>query len=165
MLDFVFDFGLIIFNHEAAVGTEFPIAVSQEELKSWVQGNLTECARSVFLFDEMEKMPPGLIDVLEPFLGPSHIVFRTNYRKAIYVFIGYKHTHTHSDHVSTKLRSTTLTDMQCNKHIFKYKRVKSNGEVVECSQTMPPHSPLLTMVAFLCPNVDDRIEQHEVIPS
>ncbi|KAK9522050.1 hypothetical protein VZT92_018542 [Zoarces viviparus] len=60
----------------------------REELKSWVQGNLTECARSVFLFDEMEKMPPGLIDVLEPFLGPSHVVFRTNYRKAIYIFIG-----------------------------------------------------------------------------
>lgn len=57
------------------------------ELKSWVQGNLTECARSVFFFDEMETMPPGLIDVLEPFLGPSHVVFRTNYRKAIYVFI------------------------------------------------------------------------------
>lgn len=60
----------------------------REELKSWVQGNLTECARSVFFFDEMEKMPPGLIDVLQPFLGPSHVVFGTNYRKAIYVFIG-----------------------------------------------------------------------------
>ncbi|PWA24153.1 hypothetical protein CCH79_00016250 [Gambusia affinis] len=59
----------------------------QEELKSWVKGNLTACARSVFIFDEMEKMPAGLIDVLEPFLGPSHVVFRTNYRKAIYVFI------------------------------------------------------------------------------
>ncbi|XP_030647827.1 prosalusin [Chanos chanos] len=35
----------------------------------------------------MENMPPGLIDVLEPFLGPSHVVFQTNYRKAIYVFI------------------------------------------------------------------------------
>lgn len=62
---------------------------SQEQLKSWVKGNLTECARSIFIFDEMEKMPPGLIDVLEPFLGPSHVVFRTNYRKAIYVFIRY----------------------------------------------------------------------------
>ncbi|XP_008302088.1 prosalusin [Stegastes partitus] len=59
----------------------------REELRSWVKGNLTECARSVFIFDEMEKMPPGLVDVLEPFLGPSHVVFRTNYRKAIYVFI------------------------------------------------------------------------------
>ncbi|XP_040010392.1 prosalusin [Xiphias gladius] len=59
----------------------------REDLRSWVQGNLTECARSIFIFDEMEKMPPGLIDVLEPFLGPSHVVFRTNYRKAIYIFI------------------------------------------------------------------------------
>lgn len=74
----------------------------QEELKSWVQGNLTECARSVFIFDEMEKMPPGLIDVLEPFLGPSHVVFRTNYRKAIYIFIGYELIQRHS--ISSKLK-------------------------------------------------------------
>lgn len=61
----------------------------QSDLKYWVQGNLTACARSVFIFDEMEKMPPGVIDVLEPFLGPSHVVFQTNYRKAIYIFITY----------------------------------------------------------------------------
>lgn len=61
----------------------------QEELKTWVQGNVTECARSIFIFDEMEKMPSGVVDVLEPFLGPSHVVFRTNYRKAIYIFIRY----------------------------------------------------------------------------
>lgn len=54
-----------------------------------MQSNLTECGRSVFIFDEMEKMPVGLVDVLEPFLGPSHVVFRTNYRKAIYIFIRY----------------------------------------------------------------------------
>ncbi|KAM9547237.1 prosalusin isoform 2-T2 [Salvelinus alpinus] len=57
------------------------------ELKDWVQGNLTACARSIFIFDEMENMPPGVIDILKPFLGPSHTVFGTNYRKAIYIFI------------------------------------------------------------------------------
>ncbi|KAJ8415466.1 hypothetical protein AAFF_G00424460 [Aldrovandia affinis] len=56
-------------------------------LKRWVEGNLTACARSIFIFDEMEMMPPGVIDVLVPFLGPSHVVFQTNYRKAIYIFI------------------------------------------------------------------------------
>lgn len=67
-----------------------PVFISfQIELKDWVQSNLTECGRSVFIFDEMEKMPVGLIDVLEPFLGPFHVVFRTNYRKAIYIFIRY----------------------------------------------------------------------------
>ncbi|XP_007575771.1 torsin-2A-like [Poecilia formosa] len=79
------------FVHQFVPTLHFPsaelVAQYREELKSWVKGNLTACARSVFIFDEMEKMPAGLIDVLEPFLGPSHVVFRTNYRKAIYVFI------------------------------------------------------------------------------
>ncbi|XP_028270280.1 torsin-2A-like [Parambassis ranga] len=79
------------FVHQFVPTLHFPsphrVKRYRKELKSWVQGNLTECARSVFIFDEMEKMPPGLIDVLEPFLGPSHVVFRTNYRKAIYIFI------------------------------------------------------------------------------
>ncbi|KAG7252844.1 hypothetical protein CRUP_018555 [Coryphaenoides rupestris] len=59
----------------------------REDLKAWVTGNLTACARSIFIFDEMERMPAGLLEVLEPFLGPSHVVFGTNYRKAIYMFI------------------------------------------------------------------------------
>ncbi|XP_069465234.1 prosalusin isoform X2 [Ambystoma mexicanum] len=35
----------------------------------------------------MDKMPPGLIDVIAPFLGPSWVVYGTNYRKAIFLFI------------------------------------------------------------------------------
>ncbi|XP_071622254.1 prosalusin isoform X1 [Heliangelus exortis] len=59
----------------------------KESLKSWIQGNLTNCGRSAFLFDEMDKMHPGLIDVIIPFLGPSWVVYGTNYRKAIFIFI------------------------------------------------------------------------------
>ncbi|XP_048181467.1 prosalusin isoform X2 [Corvus hawaiiensis] len=58
-----------------------------ESLKRWIQGNLTNCGRSAFLFDEMDKMHPGLIDVIIPFLGPSWVVYGTNYRKAIFIFI------------------------------------------------------------------------------
>ncbi|XP_023656971.2 prosalusin [Paramormyrops kingsleyae] len=57
------------------------------ELRRWVEGNLTACARSIFIFDEMENMPPGVIDVLVPFLGPDHVLFQTNYRKAMYIFM------------------------------------------------------------------------------
>ncbi|XP_039618703.1 prosalusin isoform X1 [Polypterus senegalus] len=59
----------------------------KKELKSWVEGNLTVCARSLFVFDEMDTMPSGLVDVLAPLLGPYHLVYQTNYRKAIYIFI------------------------------------------------------------------------------
>ncbi|KAM4850234.1 prosalusin isoform X1 [Urocitellus parryii] len=59
----------------------------KKDLKNWVQGNLTACGRSLFLFDEMDKLPPGLMEVLRPFLGPSWVVYGTNYRKAIFIFI------------------------------------------------------------------------------
>nr|DBA21381.1 TPA: hypothetical protein GDO54_018028 [Pyxicephalus adspersus] len=59
----------------------------KEKLKQWIQGNLTTCGRSLFLFDEMDKMHPGLIDVIVPFLGPSWVVFGSNYKKAIFIFI------------------------------------------------------------------------------
>ncbi|XP_057687367.1 prosalusin [Corythoichthys intestinalis] len=79
------------FVHRFIPTLHFPadgdVQLQREQLKSWVQGNVTVCARSVFIFDEMDKMAPGLLDVLEPFLGSSHVVFRTNYRKAIYIFV------------------------------------------------------------------------------
>ncbi|XP_044162639.1 prosalusin [Bufo gargarizans] len=59
----------------------------KEDLKLWIQGNLTACSRSMFLFEEMDKMHPGLIDVITPFLGPSWVVFGSNYKKAIFVFV------------------------------------------------------------------------------
>ncbi|XP_019396648.1 PREDICTED: prosalusin, partial [Crocodylus porosus] len=78
--------------HRFAPALHFPhgperLPRHQENLRNWIQGNLTSCGRSVFLFDEMDKMYPGLIDVIKPFLGPSWVVFGTNYRKAIFIFI------------------------------------------------------------------------------
>ncbi|KAJ8285598.1 hypothetical protein GJAV_G00028660 [Gymnothorax javanicus] len=77
--------------HQFIPTLHFPLNNRAQEYKSalkrWVEGNLTACPRSIFIFDEMERMPPGVIDVLVPFLGPSHVVFQTNYRKAIYIFI------------------------------------------------------------------------------
>ncbi|XP_038405214.1 prosalusin isoform X2 [Canis lupus baileyi] len=35
----------------------------------------------------MDKLAPGLMEVLRPFLGSSWVVFGTNYRKAIFIFI------------------------------------------------------------------------------
>ncbi|KAG7264152.1 hypothetical protein CRUP_001663 [Coryphaenoides rupestris] len=35
----------------------------QEDLKAWVTGNLTACARSIFIFDEMERIAGGVAGV------------------------------------------------------------------------------------------------------
>lgn len=39
----------------------------------------------------MDKLTPGLMEVLLPFLGSSWVVFGTNYRKAIFIFIRWAH--------------------------------------------------------------------------
>ncbi|XP_018105050.1 torsin-2A-like isoform X2 [Xenopus laevis] len=57
------------------------------DLKEWIQGNLTACCRSLFVFEEMDKMHSGLIDAIVPFLGTSWVVYGSNYRKAIFLFI------------------------------------------------------------------------------
>ncbi|KAG8447966.1 hypothetical protein GDO86_015172 [Hymenochirus boettgeri] len=58
-----------------------------EDLRRWIQGNLTACGRSVFVFEEMDKMHPGMIDTIASFLGSSWVVYGSNYRKAIFIFI------------------------------------------------------------------------------
>ncbi|XP_043849501.1 torsin-2A-like [Dromiciops gliroides] len=59
----------------------------QSDLKQWILGNLTACGHFLFLFDEVDKMHPGLLGVLRPFLGPSWVVYGTNYQKAIFIFL------------------------------------------------------------------------------
>ncbi|XP_043576243.1 torsin-1A-like [Chiloscyllium plagiosum] len=77
--------------HQFVPTLHFPHACQvdtyKEQLESWISGNLSDCSRSVFIFDEMDKMHPGLIDAIKPFLGSSHVMYGTNYRKAIFIFV------------------------------------------------------------------------------
>ncbi|XP_005992207.1 prosalusin [Latimeria chalumnae] len=74
--------------HQFVPTLHFPHAGSlmqyQKDLESWIVRNLTACQRSIFIFDEMDKMFPGLIDVIMPFLG-SHCAYC---RRALFIFIG-----------------------------------------------------------------------------
>ncbi|XP_059849787.1 torsin-1A-like [Hypanus sabinus] len=80
-----------IYVHQFVPTLHFPHAgqlhLYKEQLKTWIASNLSDCSRSVFIFDEMDKMHPGLIDAIKPFLGNSHVMYGTNYRKAIFIFI------------------------------------------------------------------------------
>ncbi|XP_043914252.1 prosalusin [Protopterus annectens] len=77
--------------HQFSPRLHFPYVEELEKykkhLKSWIEGNLTVCGRSVFIFDEIDQMPPGLIDVIEPFLGGSWVVYGSNYRRSFFIFI------------------------------------------------------------------------------
>ncbi|XP_067868279.1 torsin-1A-like [Heterodontus francisci] len=59
----------------------------QNQLRAWIRGNVTICPRSMFIFDEMDKMHPGLINAIKPFLDYTSDVDKVDYRKAIFIFL------------------------------------------------------------------------------
>ncbi|XP_012382427.1 torsin-1B isoform X3 [Dasypus novemcinctus] len=59
----------------------------QDQLQKWIRGNVSACASSVFIFDEMDKLHPGIIDAIKPFLDYYEQVDGVSYRKAIFIFL------------------------------------------------------------------------------
>ena len=59
----------------------------KRKLRSIVTGSVSQCFRSLFIFDEMDKMPIGLIDVLKPYLDHYSDVGKVDFRKSIFIFL------------------------------------------------------------------------------
>lgn len=48
---------------------------------------MSACASSVFIFDEMDKLHPGVIDAIKPFLDYYEQLDSVSYRKAVFIFL------------------------------------------------------------------------------
>ncbi|XP_059214630.1 torsin-1A-like [Centropristis striata] len=59
----------------------------ETQLQQWIKGNVTNCERSMFIFDEMDKIHPGLIDSIKPYLDYNIKLDGVSYRKAIFIFL------------------------------------------------------------------------------
>nr|XP_040054547.1 torsin-1A-like [Gasterosteus aculeatus aculeatus] len=59
----------------------------KSQLQQWIKGNVTNCGRSMFIFDEMDNMQPGLIDSIKPYLDYHENLDGVSYRKAIFIFL------------------------------------------------------------------------------
>ncbi|GAA6073068.1 torsin-1A-like, partial [Tachysurus ichikawai] len=57
------------------------------QLQQWIKGNVSACPRSMFIFDEMDKMHPGLIDSIKPYLDFYEVLDGVSYREAIFIFL------------------------------------------------------------------------------
>ncbi|XP_047555447.1 torsin-1A [Lutra lutra] len=63
------------------------ITLYKDQLQLWIRGNVSACARSIFIFDEMDKMHAGLIDAIKPFLDYYDHLDGVSYQKAIFIFL------------------------------------------------------------------------------
>ncbi|GJQ74640.1 hypothetical protein Trydic_g21493 [Trypoxylus dichotomus] len=53
----------------------------QKELYSWIKGNVTNCERQLFIFDEVDKIPSTLLDIIKPIIDYNERVEGIDYRK------------------------------------------------------------------------------------
>jgi len=66
---------------------EYRLEEYKDELKKIIEGKTRVCERSLFIFDEMDKMPVGLADVIKPYIDHHELINEIDYRKNIYVFL------------------------------------------------------------------------------
>ena len=48
---------------------------------------MTQCKHNVFIFDEVDKMPPGVLDIVKPFLDYYEHIDGVDYRRNIFLFL------------------------------------------------------------------------------
>uniref|UniRef100_A0A3B3VLI8 Torsin n=1 Tax=Poecilia latipinna TaxID=48699 RepID=A0A3B3VLI8_9TELE len=79
------------FVHLFTATLHFPhrhmIDTYKSQLQQWVRGNVTNCELSMFIFDEMDKMHPGLIDSIKPYLDYHDNLDGVSYGKSIFIFL------------------------------------------------------------------------------
>uniref|UniRef100_A0A3B3C320 Torsin n=1 Tax=Oryzias melastigma TaxID=30732 RepID=A0A3B3C320_ORYME len=62
------------------------ISTYKSQLQQRIKDSVSNCERSMFIFDEMDSMHPGLIDSIKPFLD-YHKVDGVSYKKSIFIFL------------------------------------------------------------------------------
>ncbi|XP_072310592.1 torsin family 1 isoform X2 [Eucyclogobius newberryi] len=76
-----------VFTSELHFPHASQIETYKSQLQQWIKGNVTNCAQSMFIFDEMDKMQPGLIDSIKPYLDYYDRLDGVSYQKAIFIFL------------------------------------------------------------------------------
>jgi hypothetical protein len=54
-------------------------------LTDWIRGNVTKCGRSLFVFDDVDKMPRGVLDAVKPFVDYHEQIDGVDFRLEIFL--------------------------------------------------------------------------------
>ncbi|XP_078490864.1 torsin-1A-like [Ciona intestinalis] len=76
-----------VFNAEVHFKHQDKVGIYKDQLQSWLHGNVSKCGRSIFIFDETDHMPMGLVDSLKPYMGNEPLIHGVDYRKTIFIFL------------------------------------------------------------------------------
>ncbi|MFH4979630.1 hypothetical protein AB6A40_006339 [Gnathostoma spinigerum] len=63
------------------------IAEYQSQLRDWIHGNVSLCEKSLFIFDEVDKMPSSVMNAIKPFIDHYDSLEGVDYRHSIFIFL------------------------------------------------------------------------------
>ncbi|KAF5298295.1 hypothetical protein FQR65_LT09806 [Abscondita terminalis] len=66
---------------------ESKVSEYQQDLYHWIKSNVSRCAKQLFIFDEVNKMPPNLLNVITPLIDYNKNIQKVDYRKTIFIFL------------------------------------------------------------------------------
>ncbi|XP_072020423.1 torsin-1A-like [Amphiura filiformis] len=59
----------------------------KEALQNEIHSSVSECARQLFIFDEIENFPVGFLDAIKPYIDYHDKVHGIDFRKSIFLFL------------------------------------------------------------------------------
>lgn len=75
------------FHFPAKIETDKDIALHRQRLRDMIRDTVVGCDRSLIILDELDKLPAGVVDSLQPLLDYLEDVDGVRYNKAIFIFL------------------------------------------------------------------------------
>lgn len=75
------------FNSRIHFPDENKMHIYKEQLRNWIITNVTACDRSFFIFDEVDKFPKGLLNVIKPFIDHHAYFNQVSFQNAVFIFL------------------------------------------------------------------------------
>ena len=63
--------------------------IRKEQIKKSIEDTVRECRYSLFLFDEIDKIPIGLLDVIKAYIDFNHEVDGLDFRNSVFIFLRF----------------------------------------------------------------------------
>ncbi|XP_043555501.1 torsin-3A isoform X1 [Chiloscyllium plagiosum] len=63
------------------------VDIYKTQLRQFIQAAVQQCKQSLFIFDEAEKLHPGLIDAIKPYIDHYDHVDGVDFRKSMFIFL------------------------------------------------------------------------------
>lgn len=79
------------YKHQIIATHDFPhktrVPEYKDKLRNFIRQKVEDCAKTLFIFDEVDKVPVGLMDTLRPFLEHHEKIDGVDYRKSIFILL------------------------------------------------------------------------------